>query len=56
MNILISMLKNILVRLFSAAFLEWMLFWVAGMIVESTKTTKDDEFLKKIKEIMDEDE
>jgi len=47
-----SVLKGIIVKLASKAFLEWLIFWVAGMIVDSTKTTKDDEFLAKMKEII----
>lgn len=47
----LSVLKNIALKMLSKAFLEWLLFWAAGMIVESTKTTKDNEFLKKLKEV-----
>jgi|TARA_R110000765_G_scaffold88064_3_gene168480 hypothetical protein len=46
-----AVLKGIIVKLATKAFLEWLLFWVAEMIVKSTKTTKDDEFLAKIKEL-----
>ena len=46
-----SVLKGIIVKMASKAFLEWLLFWAADMIVESTKTTKDDEFLAKLKEL-----
>lgn len=34
--------------------LEWVLFWVADAIVKSTKTKHDDEFLKKLKKVYDE--
>lgn len=46
-----SILKGIIVKMASKAFLEWLLFWVADMLVKSTKTTKDDEFLAKLKEL-----
>ena len=46
-----SVLKGIIVKMASKAFFEWLLFWAADMIVESTKTTKDDEFLAKLKEL-----
>ena len=46
-----TVLKGIVVKMASEAFLRWLLFWVATMIVESTKTTKDDEFLAKVKEL-----
>ena len=34
----------------SEKFLEWLLFWVAQKIVDSTETPQDDEFLKKLRE------
>ena len=34
----------------SEKFLEWLLFWVAQKIVDSTKTPQDDEFLAKLRE------
>ena len=46
-----SVLKGIIVKMASKAFLEWLLFWAADMIVESTKTKKDDQFLAKLKEL-----
>ncbi len=48
---LLSVLKGILLKTLSAAFLEWLLFWAAQMIVDSTKTKKDNEFLDKIREL-----
>lgn len=47
----IAVIKKILISLLSEKFLEWMFFWAASALVESTKTTKDDEFLKKAKEV-----
>ncbi|QMP18302.1 hypothetical protein phiV141_43 [Vibrio phage phiV141] len=47
----LSVLKKILLSLLSEAFLEWLFFWVGQMLVDSTKTTKDDEFLRKVKEV-----
>ena len=49
---ILSVLKGIIVKLASKVFLEWLIFWVAEMLVESTETTKDDEFLAKMKEII----
>jgi hypothetical protein len=51
-KMILSVLKGIIVKVASKVFLEWLIFWVAEMIVESTKTTKDDEFLAKMKEII----
>jgi hypothetical protein len=45
----LNVLKNILLRMASEAFFEWLFFWAAKMLVESTKTTKDDEFFKQVK-------
>ncbi len=47
----IKIFKDLLVAIFSEEFLKWLLFWVVGMIVASTKTTKDDVFLAKVKEV-----
>lgn len=47
----LSVLKKILLSLLSEAFLEWLFFWAGQMLVDSTKTTKDDEFLRKVKEV-----
>ncbi len=51
-----NVIKGILVTLLSEAFLKWVFFWAASMLVESTKTTKDDEFLAKVKEIYEQSE
>tara|TARA_R110000765_G_scaffold221532_1_gene325458 strand:- start:402 stop:572 length:171 start_codon:yes stop_codon:yes gene_type:complete len=50
-TVLVHVLKGIVLKMASQAFLEWVLFWAAGLVVESTKTTKDDEFLAKLKEL-----
>ena len=34
--------------------LEWLLFWTADIIVKSTKTQHDDEFVRRLKESYDE--
>ncbi len=52
----IKVLKDILLAMFSEAFLKWVFFWAADMLVESTKTKKDDEFLAKIKEVYEQSE
>ena len=48
---IVTVLKNIVLKVLSEKFFEWLFFWAAKMLVESTKTTKDDEFYKKVKEI-----
>jgi len=53
-TMIVGVLKGIVVKMASKAFLEWILFWAAGLIVASTKTTKDDEFLAKLKELYEE--
>jgi len=50
-TMLLNVLKGILLKLMGEKFLTWLFFWAAGMLVESTETTKDDEFLVKVKEI-----
>lgn len=50
MGLPIVILKKILLSLLSEKFLEWLFFWAAKALVESTKTKKDDEFLTKVKE------
>ena len=48
---LVSVVKNILLRTLSEKFFEWLFFWTAQMLVDSTKTTKDDEFLTQVKAV-----
>jgi hypothetical protein len=52
----LNVLKNILLKMASEVFFEWLFFWAARMLVESTKTTKDDEFFAKVKEIYEQSE
>ena len=47
----IGALKNIFLKVVSEKFFEWLFFWAAQNLVDSTKTTKDDEFLAKAKEL-----
>lgn len=57
--LLLKVLKGILLKLASEAFLEWLFFWAADLLVESTKTKRDDKFLAKVKEacgVEDDDE
>ena len=53
-NLLVSGLKSIGVRvitsLLTEKMLEWMFWKVAKLIVASTKTAHDDEFLEKLEE------
>ncbi|MGB0943659.1 MAG: hypothetical protein ACPGUE_14710 [Marinomonas sp.] len=50
-----NVLKSILLKMASEKFLYWLLFWVGDIVVKSTKTPKDDEFLAKLKQITEED-
>jgi len=51
---ILAALRAIFIKLIAAMaakpLLEWMLFWVADIIVKSTKTEHDDLFLKKLKD------
>ena len=48
---LMGALKNIFMKVVSEKFFEWLFFWSAKALVDSTKTTKDDEFLGKVEEL-----
>ena len=48
---LMAILTKILLSLASEQLLEWAFFKIAGTIVESTSTTKDNEWYDKIKEV-----
>lgn len=48
---MVTAIKNILFKVLSVKFFEWLFFFAAEMFVESTKTNKDDKFLQKIKEL-----
>jgi hypothetical protein len=50
----VSALKSILLKVLSEKFFVWLFFWASKALVENTKTPHDDEFLKKIKELHDE--
>ena len=52
-TVLKTLVKKVLLGVMSEKFLEWLLFWAAKSLVESTKTKKDDEFFTKIKEVYD---
>lgn len=41
--------KKMFLSMLSKKFLEWILFWAAGLIVASTKTPHDDKFLAELK-------
>ncbi len=53
-TVLLAAARAIALKLIAAmasqAFLEWAFFWVADLVVTSTKTNKDDVWLAKIKE------
>ena len=53
--ILLKALATLGTKLFMSfatdAMIEWLFFHVAQKVVESTKTTQDDEFIKKLEEI-----
>lgn len=44
--------KKWFLKLASEKFLEWLFLFAARSIVQSTKTTKDDEFLAKVEETL----
>lgn len=46
-----ALLTKILLTALSEKALEWVLFWIVGLIVQSTKTDKDNEFYEKFKEL-----
>lgn len=48
---MMTVMKSILLRTLSEKFFEWLFFWAAKMLVDSTKTTKDDEFLTQVKKV-----
>ena len=50
---LLSAAVSVLTKAASKDVMEWLLFYVADMIVKSTKTPHDDAFLEKIKEAND---
>ena len=50
---IIGALKNIFLKVVSEKFFEWLFFWSAKALVDSTKTTKDNEFYDKAKELFD---
>lgn len=51
---ILAALRAIFIKLIASiatkSLLEWVLFWVADMIVKSTKMEQDDVFLAKLKE------
>ena len=53
---MMTVMKNILLRTLSEKFFEWLFFWAAKMIVDSTKTTKDNEFLEQVKKVYEQGE
>ena len=53
---MVTVMKNILLRTLSEKFFEWLFFWAAKMLVDSTKTTKDDEFLAQVKKVYEQGE
>jgi hypothetical protein len=48
---LTAFLTRLLVSLASEQMIAWAFFRVAGAVVKSTKTQKDDEWLEKIREV-----
>jgi len=42
---------NVIMSMASEKFIEWLLFYVAKHVVESTKTKHDDVFYKKLEEL-----
>lgn len=46
----LAVIVKVLTKAASKEVMEWLLFYVADIIVKSTKTPHDDAFLEKIKE------
>ena len=53
---MVTVMKNIILRTLSEKFFEWLFFWAAKMLVDSTKTNKDDEFLEQVKKVYEQGE
>lgn len=53
---IVSVIKNILLKVLSEKFFEWLLFWAAKMLVDSTETTKDNEFYEQVKKVYEQSE
>jgi hypothetical protein len=54
MTILLNVFKTVLVKLMGEKFILWLIMWGAGILVKKTTTKHDDELLRKIKELLDE--
>lgn len=48
--LVLKVVKGMLLKLASEAFLKWLILWFSEIAVESTKTKKDDKFLERIKQ------
>ena len=48
---ILKVMKNIVVKVLSEKFFEWLFFWAADALVKKTTTKLDDEFIKKAREI-----
>lgn len=48
---LTAFLTRLLLSVVSEQMLAWMFFTIAGWLVKSTKTAKDDEWLEKLREV-----
>lgn len=47
----VGAIKNILLKVLSQNFFEWLFFWAAESLAASTKNKLDDEFIRKAKEL-----
>ena len=54
-GMLLMLLKSYIVKLASKEFAHYVLFEIAGAIVESTETKEDDKWLAKVKETIEKD-
>lgn len=52
--IVLNILKGWAAKVISEKFLKWAILWCARRIVKSTKNTHDDEWFKKLEEIIGE--
>jgi len=47
----VNAFKNIILKVLSQAFFEWLFFWAAEALVSKTENKLDDEFIRKAKEL-----
>jgi hypothetical protein len=51
---IVGLFKKLFLKMATEKFLVWLFLWAGKMLVESTKTTKDDEFFKQVEKLLNE--